>query len=76
MVGVQSEGLVQCPNLHDRAKIPRTGEEPLLPETEGVDDNVRGKRQSLLLTTVFANQLLLVDEVMRATLVLLPSVGF
>ena len=43
----------------------RTGE-PLLPETEGIYDNVRVKRQSLFLTTVLANQLLLVDEVMRA----------
>jgi chaperonin GroEL (HSP60 family) len=48
----------------------------MLHETEGVYDNVRVKRQSLVLTTVFAKQLLLVDEVMRATLVLLPSVGF
>jgi T-complex protein 1 subunit zeta len=40
--------------------------EPMLPEEEGVYDNVRVKRQSLFLTTVLANQLLLVDEVMRA----------
>ena len=43
----------------------KTGE-PMLPETEGVWDNVRVKRQSLHLSTVLANQLLLVDEVMRA----------
>jgi T-complex protein 1 subunit zeta len=36
------------------------------PETEGVWDCVRVKRQSLHLSTVLANQLLLVDEVMRA----------
>lgn len=40
--------------------------EPMLPATEGVYDNVRVKRQSLHLCTVLANQLLLVDEVMRA----------
>jgi T-complex protein 1 subunit zeta len=39
---------------------------PMLPEVEGVFDNVRVKRQSLHLCTVLANQLLLVDEVMRA----------
>ena len=39
---------------------------PMLPEQEGVWDNVRVKRQSLYLSTVLANQLLLVDEVMRA----------
>lgn len=43
----------------------KTGE-PLLPETEGIWDNVRVKRQSLYLSTVLASQLLLVDEVMRA----------
>jgi len=43
----------------------RTGE-PMLPETEGIWDNVRVKRQMLHLSTVLANQLLLVDEVMRA----------
>jgi T-complex protein 1 subunit zeta len=40
--------------------------EPMLPCIEGVYDNVRVKRQSLHLATVLANQLLLVDEVMRA----------
>jgi T-complex protein 1 subunit zeta len=40
--------------------------EPMLPAEEGVWDNVRVKRQSLHLCTVLANQLLLVDEVMRA----------
>ena len=40
--------------------------EPMLPAEEGVWDNVRVKRQSLHLSTVLANQLLLVDEVMRA----------
>ena len=40
--------------------------EPMLPVVEGVYDNVRVKRQSLHLATVLANQLLLVDEVMRA----------
>lgn len=39
---------------------------PMLPEQEGIYDNVRVKRQSLYLSTVLANQLLLVDEVMRA----------
>jgi T-complex protein 1 subunit zeta len=43
----------------------KTGE-PMLPAEEGVWDNVRVKRQSLYLATVLANQLLLVDEVMRA----------
>jgi T-complex protein 1 subunit zeta len=38
----------------------------MLPAEEGVWDNVRVKRQSLYLSTVLANQLLLVDEVMRA----------
>ncbi len=33
---------------------------------EGIWDNVRVKRQCLHLATVLANQLLLVDEVMRA----------
>jgi T-complex protein 1 subunit zeta len=40
--------------------------QPMLPGLEGVWDNVRVKRQSLHLATVLANQLLLVDEVMRA----------
>ena len=40
--------------------------EPMLPEMEGIYDSVRVKRQSLHLCTVLANQLLLVDEVMRA----------
>jgi T-complex protein 1 subunit zeta len=40
--------------------------EPMLPADEGIWDNVRVKRQSLHLSTVLANQLLLVDEVMRA----------
>jgi T-complex protein 1 subunit zeta len=40
--------------------------QPMLPAIEGVWDNVRVKRQSLHLATVLANQLLLVDEVMRA----------
>jgi T-complex protein 1 subunit zeta len=43
----------------------KTGQ-PMLPAEEGVWDNVRVKRQSLYLSTVLANQLLLVDEVMRA----------
>jgi T-complex protein 1 subunit zeta len=43
----------------------RTGQ-PMLPAEEGVWDNVRVKRQMLHLATVLANQLLLVDEVMRA----------
>ena len=43
----------------------KTGE-PILPEDEGIWDNVRVKRQSLYLSTVLASQLLLVDEVMRA----------
>jgi len=40
--------------------------EPMIPADEGIWDNVRVKRQSLYLATVLANQLLLVDEVMRA----------
>lgn len=40
--------------------------EPMLPIDEGVFDTVRVKRQALHLSTVLANQLLLVDEVMRA----------
>jgi T-complex protein 1 subunit zeta len=43
----------------------KTGE-PMLPGEEGGWDNVLVKRQSLYLSTVLANQLLLVDEVMRA----------
>jgi T-complex protein 1 subunit zeta len=43
----------------------KTGE-PMLPQDQGVWDNVRVKRQSLYLSTVLASQLLLVDEVMRA----------
>uniref|UniRef100_A0A7S1Z512 T-complex protein 1 subunit zeta n=1 Tax=Trieres chinensis TaxID=1514140 RepID=A0A7S1Z512_TRICV len=40
--------------------------DPMVPADEGVWDNVRVKRQCLHLSTVLANQLLLVDEVMRA----------
>mmetsp|Transcript_39508 Transcript_39508/g.40038 ORF Transcript_39508/g.40038 Transcript_39508/m.40038 type:complete len:487 (-) Transcript_39508:149-1609(-) len=40
--------------------------EPMIPYDEGIFDNVRVKRQCLFLSTVLANQLLLVDEVMRA----------
>lgn len=40
--------------------------EPMIPADEGVWDNVRVKRQCLYLSTILANQLLLVDEVMRA----------
>jgi len=40
--------------------------EPMIPADEGVWDNVRVKRQCLYLSTVLANQLLLVDEVMKA----------
>ena len=40
--------------------------EPMIPMDEGVWDNVRVKRQCLYLSTVLANQLLLVDEVMKA----------
>ncbi|EEC44978.1 predicted protein [Phaeodactylum tricornutum CCAP 1055/1] len=43
----------------------KTGE-PMLSAEQGVWDNVRVKRQGLHLATVLANQLLLVDEVMRA----------
>ena len=43
----------------------KTGE-AMLPEDQGIWDNVRVKRQSLYLSTVLASQLLLVDEVMRA----------
>jgi T-complex protein 1 subunit zeta len=38
----------------------------MLPQDEGIWDNVRVKRQSVYLSTVLASQLLLVDEVMRA----------
>ncbi len=38
----------------------------MLPQDEGIWDNVRVKRQSLYLSTVLASQLLLVDEVIRA----------
>lgn len=40
--------------------------EPMIPADEGIWDNVRVKRQCLYLSTVLANQLLLVDEVMKA----------
>ena len=40
--------------------------EPINPAGEGIWDNARVKRQCLHLATVLANQLLLVDEVMRA----------
>jgi len=40
--------------------------EPIIPADQGIWDNVRVKRQCLYLSTVLANQLLLVDEVMRA----------
>jgi len=43
-----------------------TSGEPMMPFDEGIFDNVRVKRQCLFLSTVLANQLLLVDEVMRA----------
>ena len=39
---------------------------PMIPADEGIWDNVRVKRQCLYLATVLANQLLLVDEVMKA----------
>jgi len=39
---------------------------PMIPGDEGIWDNVRVKRQCLYLSTVLTNQLLLVDEVMRA----------
>jgi T-complex protein 1 subunit zeta len=38
----------------------------VIPSEEGIWDNVRVKRQGLHLSVVLANQLLLVDEVMRA----------
>jgi len=40
--------------------------EPMIPADEGIWDNVRVKRQCLYLSTVLSNQLLLVDEVMKA----------
>jgi T-complex protein 1 subunit zeta len=40
--------------------------EPMLPEQQGIWDNVRVKRQIIQLGTVLASQLLLVDEVLRA----------
>jgi len=43
----------------------KTGD-AIVPADEGIWDNVRVKRQCLYLATVLANQLLLVDEVMRA----------
>ena len=39
---------------------------PCLPELAGVWDNYRVKRQYIVLATVLASQLLLVDEVLRA----------
>lgn len=39
---------------------------PMSPADVGVWDNLRVKRQSIYLATVLSNQLLLVDEVMRA----------
>jgi T-complex protein 1 subunit zeta len=39
---------------------------PMLPEMAGVWDNYRVKRQCVVLATVLASQLLLVDEVLRA----------
>jgi len=43
-----------------------TSGDPMIPSEEGIWDNVRVKRQCLHLSTVLANQLLLVDEIMRA----------
>jgi len=43
-----------------------TSGDAMIPADEGVWDNVRVKRQCLYLSTVLANQLLLVDEVMKA----------
>jgi T-complex protein 1 subunit zeta len=43
-----------------------TSGEAMIPADEGIWDNVRVKRQCLYLSTVLANQLLLVDEVMKA----------
>ena len=40
--------------------------EPFDPDTEGVYDNYRVKRQQLQLSSILASQILLVDEVMRA----------
>jgi T-complex protein 1 subunit zeta len=40
--------------------------QPMLPETQGIWDNVRVKKQCITLGTVLASQLLLVDEVLRA----------
>ena len=64
------ETLLQITEERESSGLPvgincSTGE-PMLPAEEGVWDNVRVKRQSLHLSTVLANQLLLVDEVMRA----------
>lgn len=64
------ETLLNLQDEREATKMPiglncNTGE-PMLPAEEGVWDNVRVKRQSLYLSTVLANQLLLVDEVMRA----------
>jgi T-complex protein 1 subunit zeta len=54
----ENEGIALGLNVH-------TGE-CMIPSQLGVYDNVRVKRQSLHLATILANQLLLVDEVMRA----------
>ena len=64
------ETIIKICDEYEDTKMPvgldiHTGE-PILPATEGIWDNVRVKRQCLYLSTVLANQLLLVDEVMRA----------
>jgi len=62
--------IIKLNDEHEETEMPigldiNTGE-PILPADEGIWDNVRVKRQCLYLSTVLANQLLLVDEVMRA----------
>lgn len=64
------DAIIKLNDEHEETGMPigldiNTGE-PILPADEGIWDNVRVKRQSLYLSTVLANQLLLVDEVMRA----------
>jgi T-complex protein 1 subunit zeta len=60
----EKSGVVSNPTMAVGFSV-KTGD-PCLPAQEGIYDNVRVKRQSIYLSTVLANQLLLVDEVMRA----------
>lgn len=64
------DSILQLTDEREVSELPvglncQTGK-PMIPADEGIWDNVRVKRQCLYLSTVLANQLLLVDEVMRA----------